>query len=326
MKKSYLLAALVTSVVAGFWGATGYAQSGAYPSKPIRVVVPFAAGGNTDAVARLISAKMAEQMGQPVVVENRAGANSVIGAEFVAKSPPDGYTLLIVTPAHVINPLVNLKLPYDTLRDFVPVSLVGRLPYVLGVSNLVPAANLKELIAYAKANPDKLSFASSGAGSGAHLTTELFKMTAGIQMLHVPYKGTAAAIPDLVSGRVSLIFDVEQVLMPLIKGGKLRGFAITSASRSRTAPDVPTMEEGGLPGLVTTTWIGMLGPRDLPSDIANRVSAEVKRAMNAPEVRDKLIEFGFETVASTPDELSAYIRSEMARWVAVAKHIKLKPE
>ena len=326
MKKSHLLAALGAGIVAAFCGATGYAQSGAYPSRPISVVVPFAPGGNTDAVARLISAKLAEQMGQPVVVENKPGANSIIGADFVAKAPPDGHTLLIVTPSHAINPLVNLKLPFDTLRDFVPISLISRTPFVVGVSNAVPAANIKELIAYAKANPDKLSFASGGAGTGAHLTTELFKMTTGIQMLHVPYKGTAQAIPDLLSGRVSLIFDVEQVLMPLIKNGKMRGFAITSASRSRTAPDVPTMEEAGVPGFVNTSWLGMLGPRDLPADVANRLSAEVKKAVSVPEVRDKLFGYGAEIVAGTPDEFSAYIRAEMAKWAAVAKHIDLKPE
>lgn len=319
---SIILAAAIGSLSV----ASTYAQSVAYPSKPIKVIVPFATGGNTDAVARLIATKLTEQLGQPVVVENKPGANSAIGADFVAKSPPDGYTLLIVTPSHAINPLVTQKLPYDSLRDFVPISLISRTPFVVAVSNEVPATNIKELIAYAKANPEKLSYASSGVGTGAHLTTELFKMTAGIQMLHVAYKGTGPALPDLVSGRISLIFDVEQVLMPQIKGGRLRGFAITSASRSATAPDIPTMQEGGLPNFVTASWVGMLGPRDLPADLANRISTEVRKALNSPEVRERMVGYGAEIVGSTPGEFDAFIRTEMNKWGSVAKHINLKPE
>lgn len=317
---------VLTALTVGLLAANAHAQSPAYPNKPIRVVVPFAPGGNTDAVARLISAKLAEQLGQPVVVENKPGANSMIGADFVSKSPPDGYTLLVVTPSHAINPLVALKLPYDTLRDFVPISLISRTPFVVGVSNEIPARNLQELIAYAKANPDKLSYATSGPGTGAHLTTELFKMTAGIQMLHVAYKGTGPALPDLISGRTSLIFDVEQVLMPQIKGGKLRGFAITSANRSPTAQEIPTMQEAGLPGFVTASWLGMLGPRDLPPALATRISAEVKRALNSPDVREKMIGYGAEVVGSTPEEFDAFIRSEMTKWGNVARHINLTPQ
>lgn len=317
---------MLTAATVSMTAANVQAQSSAYPSRPIKVIVPFAPGGNTDAVARLLSARLSEQMGQPVVVENKPGANSMIGSDFVSKSPPDGYTLLIVTPSHAINPLVALKLPYEPLRDFVPISLISRTPFVVGVSNEIPAGNIRELIAYAKSNPDKLSYATSGPGTGAHLTTELFKMTAGIQMLHVPYKGTGPALPDLISGRTSLIFDVEQVLMPQIKGGKLRGFAITSANRSPTAPDVPTMQEAGLPGFVTASWVGMLGPRDLPPALANRISTELKRALSAPDVREKMIGYGAEVVASTPEEFDAYIRTEMTKWGNVAKHINLKPQ
>lgn len=317
-------ASILAALTVGLLAPHAHAQT--YPNRPLRVVVPFAPGGNTDAVARLLSAKLAEQLGQPVVVENKAGANSVIGAEFVAKSPPDGYTLLVVTPSHAINPLVTLKLPYDTLRDFVPISLISRTPYVVGVTNEIPARNIQELIAYAKANPDKLSYATSGPGTGAHLTTEFFKMEAGIGMLHVPYKGTGPALPDLISGRTSLIFDVEQVLMPQIRAGKLRGFAITSASRSPTAPEVPTMQEAGMPGFVTASWLGMLGPRDLPPALATRISSEVRRALNSPDVREKMIGFGAEVVGSTPEEFDAYIRSEMTKWGKVARHINLTPQ
>ncbi len=316
---------LVVSAVTMMF-SSAQAQSSAYPNKPIKVIVPFAPGGNTDAVARLLSAKLAEQLGQPVLVENKPGANSIIGADFVSKSPPDGYTLLIVTPSQAINPLVVLKLPYDSLRDFTPISLISRTPFVVAVSNEIPVANLRELIVYAKANPDKLSYATSGPGTGAHLTTELFKMKAGIQMLHVPYKGTGPALPDLVSGRTSLIFDVEQVLMPQIKGGKLRGFAITSATRSPTAPEVPTMQDSGLSDFVTASWLGMVGPRDMPAALATRISAEVKRALNSPELRERMIGYGAEVVASTPDEFDTYIRSEMTKWGTVVKHINLKPE
>ena len=294
-------------------------------TKPIRVVVPFATGGNTDAVARLLTAKISEQVGQPGVVENKAGANGIVGSEFVAKSPADGSTFLIVTPSHAINPLVTLKLPYDTLRDFTPISLISRTPFVVAVTNELPVANMRELIAYAKANPTKLSYASSGIGTGAHLTTELFKMAAGVQMLHVTYKGTGPALPDLISGRVSLIFDVEQVLMPQIRAGKLRGFAITSGSRSPTAQEVPTMQEAGI-NLVTASWVGMLAPGGLPADLATRMANEVRRALNTPDMKEKMIGFGAEIVGSTPAEFDAYIRSENTKWGDVAKHIGLKPE
>jgi len=302
------------------------AAQGAFPSRPVRIVVPFAPGGSTDAIARLIAAKLTEQLGQSVVVENRAGANSIIGTGEVAKAAPDGHTLLVVTPSLTINPFVAAKLPYDAAKDLAPVTLISRSPYMVGVSNEVPAANMRELIAYAKANPGKLSYASGGNGTGAHLTTESFKMATGIDMVHVPYKGTGVALPDLVAGRVALIFDVEPVLGPMVKDRRLRGFAITSAQRSPTAPDVPTMAEAGVPGFVTGSWIGMFAPAGTPAEVVQRLQQEVRRALQAPDVAERMKSFGAESVASTAAEFATHLRAETERWGAVARHIGLKPE
>jgi len=318
-----LSAALLTAALACL-PAVGAAQ--AYPSKPVRIVVPFAPGGSTDAIARLVAAKLTEQLGQNVLVENKAGANSMIGTGEVAKSAPDGHTLLVVTPSLTINPMVVAKMPYDASKELVPVTLISRTPYLVGVSNEVPAANLRELVAYAKANPGKLSYASGGNGTGAHLTTESFKMAAGIDMVHVPYKGTALALPDLVAGRVALIFDVEQVLGPMIRDKRVRGFAITSAQRSATSPEVPTMAEAGVPGFVTSSWIGMFAPAGTPPEVVQRLAAEVKRALEAPDARERMRGFGTEIVASTPAEFGAHLAAETERWSAVARHIGLKPQ
>jgi tripartite-type tricarboxylate transporter receptor subunit TctC len=304
----------------------GAAAQGVFPSRPVRIVVPFAPGGSTDAIARLIAAKLSEQFGQNVVVENKAGANSIIGTGEVAKAAPDGHTLLVVTPSLTINPFVVAKLPYDASKDLAPVTLISRSPYVVGVSNEVPAANLRELIAYSKANPGKLSYASGGNGTGAHLTTESFKMATGVDMVHVPYKGTGPALPDLVAGRVALIFDVEPVLGPMIKDKRVRGFAITGAQRSATAPDVPTMAEAGVPGFVTGSWIGLFAPAGTPADIVQRLQQEVRRALQAPDAAERMRSLGTETVASTPAEFATHLRAETERWGAVARHIGLKPE
>jgi tripartite-type tricarboxylate transporter receptor subunit TctC len=299
---------------------------GAFPSKPLRIVVPFAPGGSTDAIARLIAVKLGEQLGQSVVVENKAGANSIIGTGDVAKAAPDGHTLLVVTPSLTINPFVVARMPYDAARDLAPVTLISRSPYMVGVSNEVPAANMRELVAYAKANPGKLSYASGGNGTGAHLTTEAFKMAAGIDMVHVPYKGTGVALPDLVAGRVALIFDVEPVIGPMARDRRLRAFAITGAQRSPTAPDVPTMAEAGVPGFVTGSWIGMFAPAGTPPEVVQRLQQEVRRALQAPDVAERMRGFGAESVASTPAEFAAHLRAETERWGAVARHIGLKPE
>jgi tripartite-type tricarboxylate transporter receptor subunit TctC len=316
--------ALLAAAAAALPSAAG--AQGAFPSKPLRIVVPFAPGGSTDAIARMIAVRLAEQLGQSVVVENKAGANSIIGTGDVVKAPPDGHTLLVVTPSLTINPFVVAKLPYDGARDLAPVTLISRSPYMVGVSNEVPAANMRELVAYAKANPGKLSYASGGNGTGAHLTTEAFKMAAGIDIVHVPYKGTGVALPDLVAGRVALIFDVEPALGPMVKDRRLRGFAITGAQRSPTAPEVPTMTEAGVPGFVTGSWIGMFAPAGTPTEVVQRLQQEVRRALQAPDVAERMRSFGAETVASSPAEFVAHLRAETDRWGAVARHIGLKPE
>ena len=318
---------LVRSIVAAplaLSSARLWAQ--AWPSRPVRIVVPFAPGGSTDAIGRMLAAKLTEQLGTNVLVENKAGANSIIGTTEVAKSAPDGHTLLLVTPSLVINPLLVAKLPFDPARDLVPVTQVSRTPYVVGVSNDVPAGSIRELIAFAKANPGKLAYASGGTGTGAHLTTEAFKIATGTDMVHVPYKGTALALPDLVAGRIALIFDVEQVLGPMIRDRKIRGLAITSDTRSPTSPELPTMKEAGVADFVTHSWIGLLAPRDTPADIVTRLSNEVRRALASADGRDRMATFGAEIVASTPEAFGATLKAESERWSGVARHIGLKPE
>jgi tripartite-type tricarboxylate transporter receptor subunit TctC len=296
-----------------------------FPSKPLRLVVPFAPGGNTDVVARLLAAKMAEQMGQPVVVENRPGANGIVGSESVAKSPGDGYSLLVVTPSHAINPVVTPKLPYDTEREFTPITLVSRTPYVLAVAPSVNAANVQELIRLARAQPDSLSFASSGIGTGAHLVSELLMSAANIRMVHVTYKGTSQAMPDVISGRVSMIFDVEQVLMPHIRSGKLRGMAVTGLGRTPTAPELPTMAESGVSGFNATTWVALLSAGGVPEPIAQRLATEARKALQSSELKARLEASGAEVVANSPAELGAFLKAETAKWAELAKTVKLTP-
>jgi tripartite-type tricarboxylate transporter receptor subunit TctC len=320
LRAAVVLAALLASVAA----PDAIAQT-SFPSKPLRLVVPFAPGGNTDVVARLLAARMAEQMGQAVVVENRPGANGIVGSESVAKSPADGYSLLVVTPSHAINPIVTPKLPYDTDREFTPITLISRTPYVLGVATTVNATNVKELIALAKSQPDSLSFASSGIGTGAHLVSELLMSATGIRMVHVTYKGTSQAMPDVISGRVSMIFDVEQVLMPHIRSGKLRGMAVTGSTRTATAPELPTMHEAGVTGFNATTWVALLSSGGVPPAIAQQLATEARKALQSAEVKAKLEASGAEVVGNSPAELSAFLKAETAKWAELAKTVKLTP-
>ncbi len=300
------------------------AAQGTYPNKPIRLVVTFPSGGAPDILARLFSERA--QLGQPIVVDNRAGAGGNIGADIVAKSPPDGYTLVIGTVGtHSINGALYSKMPYDMVKDFAPVGHIASAPNLLVVTNELPVKTVAELIAYMKANPNKLSFGSPGIGSSVHVSGELFKSMTGTQMTHVPYKGRQFAIPDLVGGQIQLMFDNMPSALPMAREGKIRAIAQTTLKRSPAAPDVPTVAET-LPGFEATTWFAMFAPAGTPPEIVARLNAEMKRVFELPDVQDKLKGIGLEPWLSTPDELAKYQAAEIVKWAKVVKDSGAKAE
>ncbi|KJK10238.1 MFS transporter [Burkholderiaceae bacterium 16] len=309
-------------------GIAGAARADApYPSKPLRVVVPYTPGGVSDAVTRLVMQKLAERLGQPVVVENRPGANGMIGSDNVAKSAPDGYSLVVVVvAAHAINPSLYPKMSFDPVRDLTGVSQIGRIPLLLVSSVQLPPGSVKELVSWGKAHPDKMTFASSGNGSGAHLAGELFSQAVGMRMTHVPYKGVSPALPDLFTGQVAMIFDSVQTMMPQVKAGKLKALAITSPSRWPAAPDVPTMAEAGYPAVTASSWIGLLAPAKTPKAVLDKLSGEMDAVLHQPDVKARLIEYGIDPVGGTPDQFQAFIKDEAVRWAGVVRKGGIKVE
>jgi tripartite-type tricarboxylate transporter receptor subunit TctC len=299
------------------WGITpAQAQ---YPTKPVRLVLPFPPGGGTDTLGRVVGAKLSELLGQQVVIENRPGAGANIGAEFVAKSPPDGYTLLMGNIAHAINVTLYSKLGYDLLKDLAPVSLLASTPNVVVVHPSVPAKSVKELIAVARSSPGRLDFASSGSGSSAHLAGELFSNLAGIKMTHVPYKGGGPAVIALLGGQVSVGFATTPSVIHHVKSGKLRGLAVTGAQRSPSAPDLPTVSESGLPGFEVVGWYGLLVPSGTSRENIARLHSESVKLLKLPDVRERLEATGFEPIGTTPEQFGAYMRSEVEKWAKVVK-------
>jgi tripartite-type tricarboxylate transporter receptor subunit TctC len=313
-----LLRAMASIAIAAF-ATLAHAQP-AYPSKPIRLVVPFPAGGTTDILARAVAQRLTETLGQPVVVDNRPGAGGNIGAELVAKAAPDGYTLLMGTVGtHAINASLYAKMPYDHVRDFAPVILVAGVPNVLVVNPALPVNSVQELIAYGKANPGKLNFASSGNGTSIHLSAELFKTMTGVQMAHVPYKGSAPALVDLAGGQVQLMFDNLPSSLALIKGGKLKALAVTSAQRSTALPDVPTVAESGLTGFEASSWFGLLAPAGTPKDIVAKLNGEVAKWLATPEAKEKMAAQGAIPAGQSPDDFTRHIAAETVKWQKVVK-------
>ena len=290
-----------------------------WPTKPIRMGIPFSAGGNTDVVARLIAPHIEKAVGQPVVVENRPGAAGNIAADFVARADADGYTLLMGT---VGTQAINYSI-YKDIRfkpaDFAPITLVASVPNVLAVTASLPVKSVQELIAYGKKNPGKLSFASSGAGSSIHLSGEMFKSRTGVDMVHVPYKGSAAAVTDLVGGQVHLMFDNLPTSLPFIKNGTLRALAVTSAERSTNLPDVPTMAEAGVPDFEAGSWFGVLAPAGTPAPIVNKIDQAIEKAMADPEMQKRVVELGAVPTVKGPAEFNAFIGTEIEKWKAVVK-------
>lgn len=299
--------------------ATGGAMAQAYPEKPIHIVVTFTTGGAPDILARLIGEKLTAAWGQPSVIDNKPGAGGNTGADSVAKAAPDGYTLVVGTVGtHSINGALYKKMPYDMVKDFTPITLLATTPNMLVVHNDVPARNLKDFIALGK-KEGKMTFASSGAGTSIHVSGELFKTMTGIQMEHVPYKGRAGAIPDLLGGRVTMMFDNMPSSLPLVKEGKLRALGVTSARRSAAAPDIPTIAEQGLPGFEAVSWFALFGPANMPKAVTDKLQAEVSRIIKSPEISKKLLEIGLEPAGGSAGELAAYQKAEIAKWAKVVK-------
>ena len=321
--RSILLAALIAPCTCPTAAQT---PAGNYPNKQIRMIVPFAAGGPTDAIARAIGQKLTETWGQPVVVDNRPGAGGNIGTELAAKSPADGYTLFIGTVANAINQSLFTRLPFDFVRDFVPVTQNYVTGLILAVHPSLPVTSVRELIALAKARPGELSYSSSGVGGTPHLSGELFNTMAGVKMVHVPYKGSAPAMADLLGGHVQLTFDNMLTVLPQVKAGKLRGLAVTLPSRSPLAPELPTVAESGLKGFEVKSWNGVVAPTGTPREIIARLNAEIVRILRQPDLREKFLVQGVELVPTTPEEFGAFIRQDIAKWAKVIALSGARPE
>ena len=320
-----ITAALAAAVALAHGSAASAQAAASFPSKAITVIVPASPGGAIDLVARLTGPEITKDWGKPVVIDNKAGATGVVGTQFVAHAPPDGHTLLLVSSAHAINPVMFKKLPYDTVTSFEPVMLTHVVPLVLVVNPNLPVKSVKELIAYGKANPGKLTFASSGLGGAPHMSGELFKSMAGIEMTHVPYKGSTAAHPDLIGGQVTVMFDTLAAVQPHIKSGAVRALAVTTAKRV-PGVDLPTMAEAGLPGYETSTWGGIFAPAKTPKDVVAKLNAEYNKALATPEVKKKLEEAGIQPAGGTPQQFADFLQSEMTKWAKVAHDAKIQPE
>jgi len=317
MKK--LLTCLAGLLLGASLPAQAQAPAAAYPVKPVKVIVPYPPGGPTDIVARVVFQQVSDSTGQQFLVENRAGAGGNIGAEAVARAPADGYTLLVATTAHAINMSLFKNLNYDVVKDFAPVTLLTQGPLVLVATPAFPAGNVRELIALAKAKPTTLNFASSGNGQSTHLSGELFNTMAGIKLGHVPYKGSAPALTDVIGGQVPLMFDTMLSAMPFVKTGKLKALAVTSAQRSPAAPELPTIAESGLPGYEVVAWNGLLAPAGTPKAVIDRLSDELAKAMAVAQVREKFSVQGFAASWDTPEQFGSFLRSEVAKWTKTVK-------
>jgi tripartite-type tricarboxylate transporter receptor subunit TctC len=293
------------------------AQTGPFPNRPVKLVVPFPPGGPVDTVARAVGQKLQELWGQPVVVENRAGAGGQVGADFVAKAPADGYTVFVCSIHHTVLPALKPKLPYDIQQDFVPLTFGARFPIVLVLAPGVEAKTVAELIALAKKSPGKLAYASSGNGGGTHLAGELFDLQAGTKLLHVPYKGSAPAVTDLIGGQTHILIDAGSVLLPHVKSGRLKALAVTGPRRDGNIPDVPTVREQGLPGMEASGWQGLVGPAGLPREVVERLSAALRKTLAEADVKARFLGGGAEVNPRGPQEFAAYVKAESERWASL---------
>ena len=322
IRRHHFLRGLAAALALGAAMPAALAQS----SKPIRLVVPFPAGGATDLFARTLSQKMGERLGTSIVIDNKPGAGGSLGSDMAAKATADGQTLLFTTTStHSIGPAIGAKLPYDTVRDFTPIAHVGNAPSIMLVPNSSPAKTVKEWIEYAKRNPGKLNYASSGNGTIVQLTAELFKAQAGVFVTHIPYKGTGLAIPDLVTGQLDVLFDSLPTGMPHVRDGRLRALAVTTLKRTPLAPDLPPVADT-LPGFESNTWFGLYGPKGLPAEVVNRVNTAANQALSDPEVRGKLTTLGIEAVTSTPAQFAKMVADDQAKWKRIIAERKIVNE
>lgn len=304
-----------------------WSQAAGYPNRPVKIIVAFPPGQATDQAARAIAQRLSETMGQQFVVENRPGAASIIGTEAAARAPNDGYTLFMGSSGPLaVNPGMYAKLPYDPIRDFVPISLALKVPFFLVVNPSVPANSVAEFVAWVKANPGKVNFGTAGNGASNHLSAEYFRSVAGIDMVHVPYKGSPPAVTDLIGGQISVMFETGPLTVPHAKTGKLRMLAVGSSTRSSAMPGLVTIAESGYPGFEAVGWAGLLAPAGTPQEIVTRINAEVVKILASQELKDRFVAMGAELLSSTPDEFGAYIRAEMAKWGGVVKGVGIKPE
>ena len=318
------LAVACLALLGAQWPALAQAP---YPNRPVKVIVAFPPGQATDQAARAIAQKLSESMGQQFFVENRPGAASIIGSEAAAKSPNDGYTLFMGSSGSLaVNPGMYAKLPYDPVKDFTPISLALKVPFFIVVHPSLPATTVKELVAYLKANPGKINFGSAGNGASNHLSAELFKSVAGVNIVHVPYKGSPPAVTDLLAGQIGMMFETGPLIMPHVKSGRLRVLAVGSAQRSLAAPDLVTVAESGYPGFETVGWAGLLAPTGTPKEIVARLNAEVVRILSQHEVTDRFVTLGAELLSSSPEDFGAYIRSETAKWGKVIRESGAKAD
>ena len=314
---------IVAAVLCAF---AGMAIAQQYPSKPIKIVVPYPPGGFNDTLGRTLGAKFTEAWGQPAVVENKPGANTMIGNDFVAKSPPDGHTLLVVAFPFAVAPSLLRNMPYDTVKDFAPVALAAQSPNLLVVNPSLPVKSVGELIALAKAKPNSLSYASTGNGSSNHISMELFKSLAGVQIVHIPYKGSAPAVTDLLGGQVHLMFDNVPNVLPHVKAGKLTALGQTGVKRSALISDIPTVAEAGVPGYEVTVWFGLVAPAGTPREVIQKLNAEMLRILAMPDVRERFLAQGVEPAGGTPEQFGEHIRAQMAKWAKVVADAGVKAE
>jgi tripartite-type tricarboxylate transporter receptor subunit TctC len=324
LRRLLLLPAFLATLLAG---ATAWAQQPAWPAKPIRWIVPYTPGGITDNVTRLVTQKLQDKLGQTIIVENKPGANSILAADYVAKSAPDGYTILTVIAAHAANATLYAgKLNFDPVKSFAPISLAAVAPLMVSVNPNFPVHDMRELIAYAKANPGKVSFGSSGIGSATHLTMELLKQTAGIDMVHIPFKGTAPGIAAAEAGDIQVEGDVPSALMPHVRAGKLRAICVYSSKRSAGAPEVPTIVEAGGPPIEGSTWVMFLAPAGTPQAIVNRLSEETAKIVNDPAMKESFEKLGIDAAGTTPAETAKFLQDEITKWGNVIRIANVKPE
>ena len=313
------------AVVAGCCAAAAHAQQ-PYPTRPVRLIVPFTPGAINDLIARLLAARLAESWRQQVVVDNRPGAGTVIGTDLVAKATPDGHTLLLVSAAFAINPTLYAKLPFDPVHDFAPVTLIGAAPFVMVAAPSLPVRSVKELVALAKSKPGQLSYASTGIGATAHLVGEMLKTAAGIDLVHIPYKGFAPALTDVIAGQVQVTYGTYSTLAPHMQAGRIRALAVTSAKRSQVAPELPTIAEAGYPNFNATAWWGVAAPARVPAEIVQKLQTDLLAIVRQPEMRERLTREGVDVAGDQPAQFAVFIREEIQRWGAAVKQSGAKPE